>query len=295
MHYKFIKNNSNHYITQILSYLFRSIGKTCDIVDVYKSKDDTNENIVYIITFPQHVDPMPKRYIVYQLEQLQQSLYGKSHMYQTKLSNAMLCLDYSMTNINANKTRGIIQKWLPVPIAHIPSVFCHEVPSDESRIDVLFYGSLNHRRTLILQYLNHVLKSQGYSLIVVHNTLFGEDLYKCIRRSRVVLNIGYYKDTLLATYRLNEVLVHQRIVVSEKSAHTSDSDIMAQYEKGGVVFIDKIDEQLSNIHSILVKPVVQLLQNPTFYHSCVKRGKQFIYEKEMFFKIMLHQYVSTLS
>lgn len=293
MHYKFITNTFNYYITQTLFVLLQSIGRRCTILEQYDKKDDTNTDVLYIITFPQHIEPMPKRYIVYQLEQLHHPRFGKSSEYRRKLKQAKLCWDYSMSNINIYSI-NTLQKWLPVPIMKIPKMFAPDCPKDMPSIDVLFYGTLNKRRMNILHYLHIELSKKGFKLAVL-NTLFGERLHAYIQSSRVVVNIGYYEKSLLATYRINETMVHERVILSEKSFFPSDKHIMDQYEKGGVIFMEHIRNDLSNIQSQLIRPIMHLLENKKYYAACILKGKQFIQKKQLFFQYIINEHLNMVS
>ena len=51
--------------------------------------------------------------------------------------------------------------------------------------------------------------------IKIINGLYGINLYKEIINSKIVLNIHFYKNAILETCRINEILSCNRIVISE--------------------------------------------------------------------------------
>lgn len=123
---------------------------------------------------------------------------------------------------------------------------------------------------------NQYASVQYYCLFIYKR----ENLYTYIRRSRIVLNIGYYSNTLLATYRLNEILIHQRVAFSEKSIHASEYNVIEEYKKAGVIFFSKITDTLHNIEIELVRPLAQLLYNKKQYDHLIQQGQQFVIAKE---------------
>lgn len=280
--YKLLRTPHNHYITHTLHHLFLQIGKRVSIVHEVNLDDNVDSTVMYVLTFSHRIDPMPKQYIVYQLEQMHTDNYKNNKKYKTKLQNSIQCWDYNASN-TAFYTTKYPRVWLPVPIASVPNIFPTEPPPHQQPIDVLFYGSVNERRYIILKCVHDMLRPYAQTVKLVRG-FYGESLYPYIRRARVVLNIGFYEDTLLATYRLNEVLAHNRVVVSEWTTHATDKHTIAEYKKGGVVFVPPIDASLDNIHSALLQPLVKLLTNNTYYMQQKQKGLRFVHEKESFFK-----------
>ena len=283
--FKLLRVPENHYITHTLHHLLHSIGKTVVIVEAVNPDDDDDTSVLYIISFCQRVVRMPKRYIVYQLEQMHTDTYRDNAEYKEKLKGAIRCWEYNSSNRAHYSTPAPV--WMPVPIASMPSIFTCAVPDGLSTIDVLFYGSVNDRRYSILKSLHHTLQPMGMVVKLVQGH-YGESLYPFIRRARVVLNIGFYEDTLLATYRLNEALVHKRVVLSEMSTNETDANMMQEYRRGGVMFIPPIDRSLNNIYHALIQPLAKMLTNGRQYEAHQRMGERFVREKEEFFRRVLH-------
>ena len=72
------------------------------------------------------------------------------------------------------------------------------------------------------------LQIAQYCDLILNNDLFGDDLYKVIMKSKIILNIHYYKNAVLETARINDVLRFNKVIISEKSC---DNDIMELYNK----------------------------------------------------------------
>lgn len=283
--FKLLRVPENHYITHTLHHLLLSIGKTVVIVEAVNPDDDDDMCVLYIITFCQQVVRMPKRYIVYQLEQMHTKTYKDNEEYKEKLKSALRCWEYNSSNRAYYSTPAPV--WMPVPIASMPSIFPCAVPDGQPTIDVLFYGSINDRRYTILKCLYHTLQPMGMVVKLVQGH-YGESLYPFIRRARVVLNIGFYEDTLLATYRLNEALVHKRVVMSEISTNETDVNMMQEYRRGGVMFIPPINRSMRNMYHVLIQPLAKMLRNGRQYAEHQRMGERFVQEKEVFFRRVLH-------
>lgn len=261
-----------------------------DRVDPAHTKPATDKTSatppLYLIAFVQHVrEPLPARYIVYQLEQMPFSPLGTNPNYAKRLANAVVCWDYTRANAPYYRALPACQTplWLPVPLPAYGAVFDHQPPDDEhARVDVLFYGTLNDRRARILQALYNVLRANGLSLCVVRNT-FGDGLYTCIRRARAVLHLNYYVEAFLATYRLHEALAHRRLVVAESAGYDKDDDNGAQYTgndvalpSSGVLFVSPVKDDLSNLWTGIALPLLRLLHNTDDQRTRLQNGERFV-------------------
>ena len=109
--------------------------------------------------------------------------------------------------------------------------------------NILFFGSMNDIRKEKLQYLQKKLFPK-YSIKIINN-IYGIDLLNEINNSKIILNIHFYKNALLETSRLNEILSFNKLVISEKP------DIHDDYNyniyKDIVIFIDSIEEMYGKI------------------------------------------------
>ena len=125
---------------------------------------------------------MPKKYIVYQLEQTgqdkkdgkdgQKQKDGKDNEknnsswfnknYIKKLKSAISVWDYSLRNVQNLKSYGIHATY--VPLIYMPTLdTIPRLPEQEKTIDVLFYGSINQRRKKIYQdFISMGVKAEFY-------------------------------------------------------------------------------------------------------------------------------------
>ena len=232
-----------YYMSSLLRYL---LFKNFIFSDIIYEIDHTNENL-HIIPFCQKVNKFPQKYIIYQLEQKDISKWINKR-YELAILHSLKTLDYSRSNIN--KFPDIIQKkmiYYPIPIIpyHYLNYKAHinRIPHN----NILFYGSMNEIRREKLNYLNRKLYPK-YSIKIVTNK-YGIDLFNEILNSKIVLNIHFYKDAILETYRINEVLSCGRIVISEKP-NMIDIENYNLY-KDKITFIDNINDMAHCIINIL--------------------------------------------
>ena len=231
-----------YYISSVIQYLLSKNNISSEIVYEINLK---NENL-YIITFAQKVKKFPKNYIIYQLEQKDISKWIDKK-YELAILFSKRTLDYSQSNID--KFPEIIQKkmiYYPIPIipySYLNNISVHFIPTN----NILFYGSMNKNRRKKLNYLNRKLYPK-YFIKILKNK-YGKDLFAEILNSKIILNIHFYKDAILETYRINEVLSCGRIVISEKP-NMIDIENYNLY-KDKITFIDNINDMAHCIINIL--------------------------------------------
>lgn len=238
------------YITKIFYRFFTSQNLKTKVVlsTNLNSFFETNQekNILFfvycIFQIPDNLKKnFKKNYIIYQLEQHRNNQL--SQHYHSMISNgllkyyyknALMVIDYCPQNILfLENFLKIKPQFLEVPIENLKT----KVSKSNKTIDLLFMGSINEKRKLILFHL-----SQKYNLVVVRNCFFTE-LTPYFEKSKILLNIHFYENAILERVRINEGLHHGLMVLSEKPCIT-DLQSMEMY-KDIVEFIDEID--LTNI------------------------------------------------
>lgn len=157
----------------------------------------------------------PHNYIVYQLEQTtgndESKWFGK--VYLDHLKNALQIWDYSLVNYQNLRKLGFKNiKYVPMQYMKTVDRFHSVEPFPEKDIDVFFFGSLNDRRSQLI----NELKNHGLNVVIGNNT-WGEDREQLISRSKLVLNIHYFQNAILETVRLSYLLSNNCIVISETS------------------------------------------------------------------------------
>ena len=202
-------------------------------------------NNLYIILFSQKVKVYPKNYIIYQLEQYNISKWI-NNKYKLSILFSYKTLDYSHANIN--KFDEILKKkitYFDIPCIPYEKLVNYKF-NEKIKYDVLFYGSMNNIRLQKINYLKHKLQNFNFK---IYNSLYGEQLFKEIMRSKILINVHFYNNSLLETCRFNEALSCKKIIISLKSE--SYDEYNYNLYKNRVIFVDSLDEMVSKIHFYL--------------------------------------------
>ena len=175
---------------------------------------------------------IPNTYFIYQTEQLNTTeraeKFHKNINMNKLLKNACCVFDYSKSNIMYYK---YFYNNSPLYLPFLPCKMKINNHYKKS-IDILFYGSLNQRRYIIIEVLKKLLP---HLHIEVNENLFGIELTKKIQQSKIVLNIHNYENPTLETARLMEALAYNTHIISEK---TSETELLKEYPS--VHFIDEL-------------------------------------------------------
>jgi hypothetical protein len=175
----------------------------------------TLEIIMGLNVWPENL-PLPARYIAIQLEQRGTRWFDEA--YFARLRGAMQVWDYSRTNLEYLRQRQILA--LYVPLGWSPT---WRYPKCKRDIDVLLLGDLSGRRSHMLE----LLKARGVKVQACFNH-FGADKAKLLARTKVVLNIHYYKRVApLEETRILPALAAGCKVVSEPSEDTELQEVYA--------------------------------------------------------------------
>jgi len=121
--------------------------------------------------------------------------------------------DYSLKNIEKLKSLGISNA------KHLQIGFQKELQRIKKApvqdIDVLFYGSRNERRNMILE----TLRTKGLKVEVLFG-VYGADRDRFIERSKIVLNHHFYKSQIFEVVRVFYLLHNEVAVVAEINEKT---------------------------------------------------------------------------
>ncbi len=219
-----------------------------------------DNDVLHILLFSFKLEKLPKKYIIYQLEQINKSLFLTDRLY-TDIENSILSMDYS--HVNFNNLKNSHKKYIryqPMPIANKVIQY-----TPEYEYDILFFGGINERRKKIL---DHLFKEKF--VVAYTSDTFFESLYTHVKKAKIVLNLHYYDNAILETARLNEILPFNTLIVSES---LNRSDVINDFYKDDVFFIDNINENLSNIH-ILVNQLRNCLDNFDIYKSRINKTRE---------------------
>lgn len=230
-----------YYISLAIQYIL----KQNNISSIITFDINLSINNLYIILFSQKVKVYPKNYIIYQLEQYNISKWIDKK-YKLSILFSHKTLDYSYANIN--KFDDILQKkitYFDIPCIPYEKLINYKF-NEHIKYDVLFYGSMNDIRLQKINYLKHKLQNLNFK---TYNSLYGEQLFKEIMRSKILINVHFYNKGLLETCRFNEALSCKKIIISLKSE--SYDEYNYNLYKNRVIFVDSLDEMVSKIHFYL--------------------------------------------
>lgn len=230
-----------YYISLVIKYLLLKNN----IDSVITESIDLRINNLYIILFSQKVKTFPKNYIIYQLEQCGISNWI-NNKYKLSILFSKKTFDYSHANINKFDT--FLRKkisYFNIPCIKysnlIQSYYVNNVIND-----VLFYGSINESRKNTLKYLKSNLKKNMENIkIKIQNNLFGQNLFNEILKSKIIINIHYYKNSILETCRLNEALSCSKLIISMYPNKEDDYNFNLYKDK--VIFVKDNDEMIEKI------------------------------------------------
>jgi len=209
-----------------------------------------------------------KKIIIYQLEQLyggtsnwwnfnstNQRIINNSNLVKNSLKDCDEIWDYDIDNIEFLKDNGFEN------IKHIPLLYTEELIHvnyiDYPKYDILFYGSINDRR---IEYLSKLVDL--YKVCIIPSTKdnitqyrnhkigkcmvdpqYDDGLYDYIFNSKIIVNIHYYESMIQEQVRIFELLINNKIVVSEKSRINYFNNMIYEF--------NDVDDMISIIDNIL--------------------------------------------
>jgi hypothetical protein len=167
--------------------------------------------------------PHPEDLIVYNLEQIDGSPDQIVPGYLDILSRYPVW-DYSKRNVTALAAQGVTARLCG--IGYMPGLT--RIPAAPVKdIDVLFIGSMNPRRALVLEQIS----AQGAVVKVAFNC-YGAERDDMIARAKIVLNLHFFAAKLFEIVRVSYLLANRVCVVSETGL---DTELEGPF-LGGVAF-----------------------------------------------------------
>ncbi len=146
-------------------------------------------------------------------------------------------------------TRHIYEKycknrliWVPMPFVFEPIE--NQIEWEQLKYDIFFFGTKNSRRDKILNELKkHFNVKIGYGI-------FDEKKINYIIKSKIILNLHFYKEAGLETCRFNEILNFNKIIISENSLlDTLNNELYDNI----IVTTDLVNDNLTNINGLIEK------------------------------------------
>lgn len=170
----------------------------------------------HLITSRENADRIPQNTVIVNLEQLRGFNIAARPIYAS-LMRRLAVWDFSPRNIAQIKSLMHNPHVSRFSIGYTPEMTRH-LPQTHTT-DVLFYGSLNDRRTAILKGLYEA------GLNVKHLfSVYGSERDAAIADAKVVLNMHFYEDSLHEIGRTSYLLANSKAVVSECGANTEIED-----------------------------------------------------------------------
>ena len=223
-----------------------------------------------------------KKYILYQLEQINNNTKYKNNIndeLENFMNNALYVLEYNMSNYIALNNR-INKIFVGVPIIESNIII------EKKDIDILFYGNINNYRKNILDNLLN-----EYNIKILEKS-FGNELKEYIMRSKIILNIHYYKDALLELCRIHEAIPYNCKIICEI---TSDDLNLCEKYKEFCTFVDFnninevvniIDRELENYENINFDSIIK--KNFPLYNENFEKFTKKIKNYNLFSKDLLN-------
>lgn len=190
-------------VSETVMYGLRALGHEAETTE-----NKFRHNTRHIIFGAHLLSPdssFPPDTVLYNLEQVEGGNIGNLGIIGGKYT----IWDYAKPNCDAWAKKRI--QAVHVPIGYVPEMTrIYPVKED---IDVLFYGSMNERRRIVLKQLIE----SGLNVEIRVNDTYGEDLDYLIARAKVILNVHYYEAKVFEIVRVGYALANKKAVVSEES------------------------------------------------------------------------------
>ena len=202
----FVHTEAFREVAETLQFGLRSIGHTAEIGENDFDASAVNVLLGAHLLSGERACAVPAGSIVYNLEQL-----GGPNLPRQFYELAARCQvwDYSRLNIQKWAQFECCRQPVHVPLGYVPEMTRIQVASNPD-IDVLFYGSLNERRNLIVK----ALQDRGARVCVLFG-VYGRERDDLIARSKIVLNVHFYDAKIFEIVRASYLLANSRAVVTE--------------------------------------------------------------------------------
>lgn len=197
---------------QLLSCSLASLGHSSTLQVNQVQPGAVNIVVGYQLLEPAAMAELaPHHPVVYQLEQLSDREGWFTPAREAVLRRAWAVWDYSAQNAAFLRQRGL-EKIQLLPLGYHPGLERIEHrPEADKDIDVLFYGSMNQRRTEVLDRLKSMCRTEALFGV------YGEARDRFIARARILLNVHFYQAQILEQVRLSYLLNNRCFIVSEQA------------------------------------------------------------------------------
>ena len=207
-----------------------------------------NENINYL---------PPNKYIIYQIEQLNQNKFYYNSLSQNMI-NLMLTsyaiYDYSIVNLDYYPAfmRSIVKIVIPyIPYNPYKFEILENILREDNKKNILFIGTLNTRRTNILNNLkNHIISQNLDYNLIIFQKLFNNELKELFKTCSYVLNLHYYDNAILEVFRFEDVIPYNVKILSEEPGNKTEDYLINIYQKNNFVDFFPVIEENNDFNNI---------------------------------------------
>ena len=161
------------------------------------------------------ISNLPKNTILLNTEQISEDTkdWGSNLTKNLQWVKSFETWDYSIKNIQSFKNLGISN------VKHLKLGYQKELARIQKLtkdIDILFYGAINERRGAVIK----SLRDLGLNVVTVHGA-YGQERDNLIARSKIVLNMHFYKSQIFEAVRVFYLLTNSVAVVGEVNPETT--------------------------------------------------------------------------
>jgi SAM-dependent methyltransferase len=256
----FLHTEAFREVADALQFGLRGLGHTVRVQENVLDPAATNLLLGSHLLSRSEMLMLPTGSILYNLEQLG----GPSlpdQFYEVAVRHRVW--DYSLENIATWNAMKCAFPPVHVPLGYVPEL--SRIPAQSPQdIDVLFYGSLNQRRILVVK----ALKDAGVKIHTIFG-IYGKERDDLIARSKVILNVHFYGTKIFEMVRVSYLLANAKAVVAECSSGTELEPGLA-------------DSLLGCPYDSLVNGCLSLLQNEEERRRLEIRGFQWFSQRKEF-------------
>ena len=251
-------------IIDIISFILKSYKIEHDIDHNLKI---INENDIWIGIW-NFIENPPKNFILINVESL--TKHGWTNIIQ-KYKKALHIIDYSGSNIKIYKKLEIFN------CSQLSFGYCelHEIiynkyanPNNEKNIDILFYGYVTPRRSIILEKLKKFYEMNNISYFFSNSLYDYKSRYEMISRSKIVLSIAHDEPSMLKTndlIRIGPLLSNKIFILAEKMQDSTENEL-----KNIIKFFSTFDELTEKCLYYLKNEKERILIAENAYNYCKK-------------------------
>lgn len=224
---RFLHSEAFREVAETLQVGLRSLGHIANVGDNVLDASATNVLLGGHLIEPQDAKVIPPNTILYNLEQLGGPSLPQ-HFYQ--VARHCRIWDYSLDNIKTWNVLRCAHPPVHVPLGYVPEL-SRIKSSPVQDLDVLFYGSMNERRSKVVA----ALRDAGANVHTAFG-VYGKQRDELIARSRLVLNVHFYDAKIFEIVRVSYLLANSKAVVSEFSSESQmeaglgDSVLLCPYD-----------------------------------------------------------------